>query len=147
MHKTSLNQVVLIGRLGQDPDRRDTTSGTIVVNLSIATTTTRKVEFTDQWSEETEWHKCVAFGKIAEYIHKYGSKGRQCYVIGRLQTKKWTDNAGVDHYTTSVLIDQFQYLDKREQQGQSRSPYQQQETTPETPSYHEPLPPEDDLPF
>lgn len=145
MHKNSLNQVVIIGRLGQDPDRRDTSSGTIVVNLSLATTTTRKVEFTNEWSEETEWHKCVAFGKIAEHIHKYGAKGRQCYLLGRLQTKKWTDKGGVNHYTTSILIDQFQFLDKRDQ-SQPRSPYQQQETIPaeSVPSLPQE---EDDLPF
>lgn len=147
MHKHSLNQVTIIGRLGQAPERRSTTTGLAIANMSVATTTTRKADFSnDQWQEETEWHKCTAFGKQAEYIHRYGSKGRLVYLLGRLQTRKWTDNGGTDHYTTSILVDQFQFLDKGEQ-VQPRSPYQEQETLPESEGSPQPPEKEDDLPF
>ena len=147
MHKHSLNQVTIIGRLGQAPERRSTTTGLAIATMSIATTTTRKVEFaTNEWQEETEWHKCTAFGKQAEYIHRYGSKGRLVYLLGRLQTRKWTDNGGTDRYTTSILVDQFQFLDKNEN-TQSKSPYAQQETIPESTDTHPEPEEEDDLPF
>jgi single-strand DNA-binding protein len=147
MHKNSLNQVVLIGRLGQNPEQRSTTSGMTIANMSIATTTSKKVEFAaNEWTEETEWHRCTAFGKIAEHACRYGAKGRLVYLIGKLQTRKWTDNNGTDHYTTSVLIDQFQFLDKNEN-AQSKSPYVQQETIPDS-TDTPPVPEEeDDLPF
>ena len=147
MHKYSLNQVTLIGRLGQNPELRTTTTGTTIANMSIATTTSRKVDFAqNEWQEETEWHRCTAFGKIAEHIGRYGSKGRLCYLIGRLQTRKWTDNGGTDHYTTSILVDQFQFLDKSEN-SQPRQIYDQQETIPsgqESPALPDE---EEDLPF
>ena len=147
MHKHSLNQVIIIGRIGQDPERRTTTSGLDIANMSVATTTAKKVEFArDEWKEETEWHRCTAFGKIAAYITRFAAKGRLVYLSGRLQTRKWTDNGGTDHYTTSILVEQFQFLDKGDQ-VQPKSPYQDQETLPEA---EEPsIPPEedDDLPF
>ena len=155
MHKYSLNQVVLIGRLGMAPEKRISTSGVVIANISLATTTTRRVEFSDEWSEETEWHKCIAFGKIAEHICNYGDKGRLCNVIGRLQTRKWTDQGGVDHYTTSIIVEQFQFLDKREQQAYvpgnasnkgARSIYPEQETIPD-PDPKDDNYQEEDLPF
>jgi len=147
MHKHSLNQVVLIGRLGQDPEQRATTSGMTVANMSIATTTSKKSDFAPyEWKEETEWHRCTAFGKIAEHVCRYGAKGRLIYVIGKLQTRKWTDNGGTDHYTTSILVYQFQFLDKKENY-QSRSPYPQQETIPEATETQKAQDEEDDLPF
>ncbi|MDZ7795545.1 MAG: single-stranded DNA-binding protein [Candidatus Marinimicrobia bacterium] len=152
MHKYSLNQVVLIGRLGMAPEQRETTSGTVIANISLATTTTRKVEFDpDKWEENTEWHKCVAFGKIAQFICNYGDKGRLCNVIGRLQTRKWTDQGGVDHYTTSIVVEQFQFLDKRDQsyQPQCRQPiYPDHQSIPDRDNDNMDIPQDtEDLPF
>ncbi len=139
MNKNSLNQVVLIGRMGMAPEQRSSTSGMIIANISIATTISKKVEFSEDWTEETEWHKCVAFGKTAEHICKYGDKGRLCNIIGRLQTRKWVDQKGVDHYTTSIIVEQFQFLDKRDQsyrpgeqpKSNQRSVYPEQEVLPD----------------
>lgn len=104
----SINKVVLIGNLGRDPEVRSTQSGGKIVNLSIATSERWKDRNTGEQKERTEWHRVVIFnellGRIAE---QYLKKGSTCYIEGRLQTRKWTDDQGVEKYSTEVILQQY----------------------------------------
>ena len=111
MHKNSMNKVVLVGRLGQNPEQRATPSGTAVTNFSVATNETYKNQ-SGEYQDSTEWHRCVAFGKTAEYIGNFFTKGRLVYIDGRLRTKKWQDKDNVTHYTTEVMVDTAMLLDR-----------------------------------
>jgi len=115
-----INKVTLIGNLGQDPDMRSTASGAAVTNLRIATTERRK-DRDGNWTDHTEWHSVVAFGRTAENVGKYCRKGKQIYVEGRLQTRKWQDRDGRDRYTTEVVADNIRFLGGGAGQGQSQS--------------------------
>jgi single-strand DNA-binding protein len=112
----NLNKVMLIGRLGKDPEVRYTKDGTAVANLRIATS--------EQWSdkagekqERTEWHSVVLWGRQAEIAEQYLGKGRLVYVEGRLETRKWQDQSGADRYTTEIRANMFQMLDRGEGGG------------------------------
>lgn len=105
----SLNKVMLIGRLGRDPELRYTQSNTPVTNLSLATNRVW-TDRNDERQEETEWHRIVIFGKMAEVIERNLSTGRQVFVEGRLQTRQWEDNEGRDRYTTEVVASNVQFL-------------------------------------
>ena len=100
-----VNKVVLIGRLGQDPEMRYFADGTAVCNFSIATSDEWKDKETGEKKEKTEWHRVVVFRRLAEICGKYLSKGRQVYIEGKLQTRKWQDQNGQDRYTTEVVVD------------------------------------------
>ena len=105
----SVNKVILVGRLGQNPEVRYTPSGAAVANFSVAT----NESWTDksgQKQERTEWHRVVVWGKLAELCSQYLSKGRQCYVEGRLQTRQWQDKDGQTKYTTEVQAQTIQFL-------------------------------------
>jgi single-strand DNA-binding protein len=121
-----INKVTLIGNLGQDPDMRSTASGAAVTNLRIATTERRK-DRDGNWTDHTEWHSVVAFGRTAENVGKYCRKGKQIYVEGRLQTRKWQDRDGRDRYSTEVVADNIRFLGggagQGQSQGQSRGNY------------------------
>ncbi len=114
MHKNSMNKVVLVGRLGQNPEQRAIPSGTAVTNFSVATNETRKNQ-NGEYMDSTEWHRCVSFGKTAEYIGNYFTKGRLVYVEGRLRTRKWNDNNNATHYTTEIMVDTAMLLDRAQQ--------------------------------
>ncbi len=94
MQKSSVNKVIIVGRLGQDPDGRFTPQGTAVSNLSIATSESWRGK-DGEIQEKTEWHRAVMFGKMAETANEYMKKGSLVYVEGRLQTRSWEDNNGV----------------------------------------------------
>src|ERR1700751_3162727 len=105
----SVNKVILVGRLGQNPEVRYTPAGAAVANFSVAT----NESWTDksgQKQERTEWHRVVVWGKLAELCSQYLSKGRQCYVEGRLQTRQWQDKDGQTKYTTEVQAQTIQFL-------------------------------------
>ena len=112
MNKASLNKVILIGRLGKDPEQQQTPGGTAIVKFSIATTESRKVG--NEYKDFTEWHNLVAFGSTAEFIGKYIGKGRLVNVEGRLKTSNWESN-GVKHYKTEIMVDSCVLLDKAPQ--------------------------------
>ena len=101
-----LNKVQLIGHLGQDPEMRQTNSGDAVANFSIATSERWKDKAGER-QEKTEWHRVVAFGKLADIIGQYVGKGSKIYVEGKLQTRKWVDNTGADRYSTEVVLTGF----------------------------------------
>jgi len=107
----SVNKVILIGRLGQNPEVRFTPSGQGVANFSVAT----NESWTDkngQKQERTEWHRIVVWGKLAELCQQYLTKGRQVYLEGRLQTRQWQDKDGQTKYTTEVMAQTVQFLEK-----------------------------------
>ena len=112
-----VNKVILVGRLGQDPDVKYTADGRAIANISIATSDTWKDKNTGEKQERTEWHRVVFFDKLAEIVAEYLKKGSQVYVEGKLQTRKWQDKEGHDRYTTEVVVDGFsgtmQMLDSR----------------------------------
>jgi single-strand DNA-binding protein len=113
-----VNKVLLIGHLGRDPEVRYTQSGTAVSNLSLATT--NRIKRGGEYEDVTEWHKIVAWGKLAEICGEYLQKGSKIYVEGRLQTRKWEDREGVDRYVTEVVVSDMVMLDSRNQ-GASQS--------------------------
>ncbi len=131
-----LNKVLLIGRLGQDPEKRITPSGHTVVNISLATTE----YFKDQGGnkqERTEWHRVVFWNKQAELIEQYCKKGSQLYVEGALQTREWQDKDGNRRFSTDVVARQMQFLDSKSKTGTGE--YQQSasannQTPPSQPS-------------
>ena len=110
----TLNKVQLIGHLGRDVELRYMPSGEAVANLAVATSSEWKDRSSGERQQATEWHRCVAFGKLAELIAQFCNKGSNVYIEGKLRTRKWTDNDGGDHYTTEVVADEFINFDKRE---------------------------------
>jgi len=108
-----VNKVILIGNLGQDPETKYMPSGSAVTNLRIATTEVFKDKETGQNQERTEWHSVAMFGKLAEIAGEYLRKGSQCYIEGRLRTRKWTDKQGQDRYSTEIVADNMQMLGGR----------------------------------
>jgi single-strand DNA-binding protein len=106
----TINKVILIGRLGADPDVRYMTDGTPVVNFNMATNEpVRTAE--GAWEERAEWHRIVAYRKLAENMANFLSKGRLVYVEGKLQTRQWQDAQGVKRYTTEILARDIKLMD------------------------------------
>lgn len=118
MASRGINKVILIGNLGQDPEVRYTQSNTAIANISIATSETWKDKQTGENREQTEWHRCVAYRRLAEICGEYLKKGSKVYVEGRLQTRKWQDKDGIERYTTEIVINDLQMLDGRPSGGQ-----------------------------
>lgn len=116
-----INKVILIGRLGRDPEVRYTPDGAAVANFSIATSD----EWTDKASgerkERTEWHRIVAWRKLGEICGEYLSKGRQVYVEGKLQTRSW-EKDGVTRYSTEIVASDVQFLGARDSADTYRPP-------------------------
>ena len=108
----SVNKHVILGNLGQDPEMRYTHSGTAVANLSVATT--NEWGRGDDRQSETQWHRLVAFGKLAEIIGQYLRKGERHYFEGRVQTRKWQDRDGNDRWTTETVITDLVMLSGRQ---------------------------------
>jgi len=114
-----VNKVILVGNLGRDPEVRYTREGTAVANLNVATTETWN-DGSGQRQERTEWHRVVAWGKLAEIAKEYLGKGKQVYIEGRLQTRSWEDKEGVKRYTTEIKADQMVMLGGRGGDGMQR---------------------------
>ena len=110
-----VNKCIIIGNLGRDPEVSFSQSGTAVCNLRVAVGERRKQG--DQWRDHTEWVSVTAFGKTAENIGQYMSKGRQIYVEGRLQTRKYTDKQGVEKWSTEVVAREVLFLGGQGQGG------------------------------
>jgi len=105
----SINKVIIIGRLGQDPEIKYTPSGAAVCNFSVATSESW-TDKSGQKQEKTEWHRIVVWGKLAELSNQYLAKGRQCFVEGSLQTRSWDDQNGNKKYTTEINARNIQFL-------------------------------------
>jgi single-strand DNA-binding protein len=104
----SVNKVILIGNLGRDPEVRHTNDGRPIVNMSVATSESWRDRTSGERREKTEWHRVVIFDeKICEVAQKYLNKGSTVYLEGALQTRKWTDQQGVEKYSTEVVLQRF----------------------------------------
>lgn len=111
-----VNKVILLGNLGKDPELRYTTSQTAVCSFSLATGERRK-DASGNWTDHTEWHNIVTFGKTAENCANFLKKGRQAFIEGRIQTRKWQDKEGKDRYTTEIIANTVQFVGTREGKG------------------------------
>ncbi|MBB1631172.1 single-stranded DNA-binding protein [Cupriavidus sp. UME77] len=110
----SINKVILIGNLGADPETRYLPSGDAVTNIRLATTDRYKDKTSGEMKESTEWHRIAFFGKLAEIAGEYLKKGSQVYIEGRIRTRKWTDQAGAEKYSTEIVAEQMQMLGSRQ---------------------------------
>ena len=125
-----LNKVMLIGRLGADPEIKYSQGGSPIANLRIAT----DESYTDrngQRQEKTEWHTVIAFQRTAEICQQYLHKGSLVYIEGKLQTRKWQDKNGQDRYSTEIRVDRMQMLErKQEDNAHAQQPAQQAHEEP-----------------
>ncbi len=139
-----VNKVILIGHLGADPEMKYTPNGTPVCTFRVATNEAYR-DSSGQWQERTEWHRVVAWAKLAERCGQYLSKGRQVYVEGTLRTRSWEDREGNRRYTTEIVARDVQFLG-----GPGTQPAAEP-LGPEPGGFEEPLPgpppPDDDIPF
>jgi single-strand DNA-binding protein len=108
-----LNKVMLIGRLGADPEVRYMPSGDAITTIRLATSRRWKDRTTGERKEDTEWHRVVFFAGLAKVAGDYLKKGSQCYVEGRIRTNKWQGQDGQDRYTTEIIADEMHMLDSR----------------------------------
>jgi len=116
----SVNKVILVGNLGRDPETRYMPDGAAITNASLATTYGWTDKASGEKKEETEWHRIVFRGRLAEIAGEYLKKGSQVYVEGRLRTRKWQDKEGHDRYTTEIVADAMQMLGSRAGAGEPR---------------------------
>ena len=108
-----VNKVILVGNLGRDPEIKYTASGAAIANITVATSESWNDKQTGEKVEKTEWHRIVAFQRLAEIMGEYLRKGSQVYIEGKLQTRKWQDQSGQDRYTTEVVANDMQMLGGR----------------------------------
>jgi len=114
----SVNKVILVGRLGKDPETRYMTNGEAVTNVTLATSENWK-DKSGEKQEKTEWHNLVFYRRLAEVAGEYLKKGAQIYVEGKLQTRKWQDKEGKDKYTTEIIVNEMQMLGGKSSGGGS----------------------------
>ena len=160
----SINKVILVGNLGQDPEVKYMPSGGAVTNVSIATTDSWTDKSSGQKQDRTEWHRVVFFNRLAEIVGEYLRKGSQVYVEGSLRTRKWQDQNGQDKYTTEIVAREMQMLGSRaggSSDFQKSTPQQQpaqqgggyQQNAPQQAPAQQSTPPQnfdnfdDDIPF
>ncbi len=117
----SVNKVILIGNCGRDPEIRYLPSGQAIASLSIATSTRRKDKNTGESVEDTQWHRATFYDRLAEIVGEYVKKGTPLYVEGRLKYGKYTDQSGVEKYTTDIIVSELQLLGGREGRGEPPS--------------------------
>ena len=132
MARKGINKVIVLGNLGNDPECTYMPNGNAVAKISIATSESWKDKQTGQDQERTEWHRVVFFGKLAEIVGEYLRKGAKVYIEGSLRTNKWQDKDGNDRYTTEIMANEMQMLDRKsdnQQQG-GQQQYQQQSQQP-----------------
>jgi len=142
---SGINKVMLIGRLGQDPEVRYTPDGTAVANFSIATSEEWKDKNSGEKRERTEWHRIVAWRKLGEICGEYLSKGRQVYIEGRIQTRSWEDKDGNKRYTTEIIASDVQFLGGRDSATTAGPSAGAPDTGGQGPSPQGPQ--DDDIPF
>jgi single-strand DNA-binding protein len=116
----SVNKVIVVGNLGRDPETRYMPDGAAITNVSVATSFQWTDKASGEKKEETEWHRVVFRGKLAEVAGEYLKKGSQVYVEGRLRTRKWQDKEGQDRYTTEIVAERMQMLGARAGSGEPR---------------------------
>jgi len=127
-----VNKAILIGNLGREPDIRRTQTGTAVCNFTIATSEKWKDKNSGEMQERTEWHRIVAFGKLAEICGQYLSKGQQVFIDGRLQTRSWEQD-GVPRYTTEIVASEMKMLSNNRRHGKRAVDDEQEAYAPDPP--------------
>lgn len=127
----SVNKVIIVGNIGRDPETRFLPSGDALTNISVATSDRYKDKATGEMKETTEWHRITFFGKLAEIAGQYLKKGSQVYVEGKLRTRKFTDQAGVEKYSTEIVADSMQMLGSKMGDGGGASAPNYQKERPE----------------
>ena len=143
-----VNKVILLGRLGKDPEMRYAPSGTAIATFSMATNHKQKSP-EGEWVDKTEWHNLIAFGKTAEIAGEYLKKGKQLYIEGRLQTSSWEDKQGQKKYKTEIVVSDLQMIGAKGDESIAPSnekvtpAAEQSKAPPKEPAVEE----EDDLPF
>ncbi|MGC4218038.1 single-stranded DNA-binding protein [Citrobacter freundii] len=153
MASRGVNKVILVGNLGQDPEVRYLPNGGAVANITLATSESWRDKATGEMKEQTEWHRVVLFGKLAEVASEYLRKGSQVYIEGQLRTRKWTDQSGVEKYTTEVLVNvggTMQMLGGKQAEGKQAGNIQQQQRTQQQQAQQSNEPTmnfDDDIPF
>lgn len=152
MASRGVNKVIIVGRLGQDPEVRYAPSGSAFANLTVATSEQWRDKQTGEQKEQTEWHRIVLSGNIAKVAGEYLRKGSEVYLEGKLRTRKWIDQSGVEKYTTEVLVGvggTLQMLGgKREGDIQPKRQNSQQQGSQEYPNMEEMAEQyPDDIPF
>tara|TARA_B100001250_G_scaffold97542_1_gene81845 strand:+ start:915 stop:1331 length:417 start_codon:yes stop_codon:yes gene_type:complete len=118
---SSVNKAIILGNLGSDPDIKYTKAGSPVANLSIATSERWKDKETGEQKEQTEWHRVVVFGRLAEIAEQYLKKGSKVFIEGKIQTRDWEDADGNKKYTTEVVAREMTMLDSRASTNSSAS--------------------------
>lgn len=142
----AVNKCIFIGRLTDDPSVRYMPNGDPVANFSIAVNEKYKDKSGEQ-REKTEYIRVVAYRRTAEIIGQYCKKGDQIYIEGKLQTRKWSDKSGQDHYTTEIIADQIQMLGSKEDRGQREQQSEKPGRFPDPQPNHDPQTFDDDIPF
>ncbi|HHM02705.1 MAG TPA: single-stranded DNA-binding protein [Caldithrix abyssi] len=149
MSRGTVNKVILLGRLGKDPEMRYAPSGTAIATFSLATNHRQKNK-DGEWEEKTEWHNILTFGKTAEVAGEYLKKGKLVFVEGRIQTSSWEDDKGQKRYRTEIVAANMQLVGSRgdEQDSSYSAPAPAAEKKPASnPPAAAPADEEDDLPF
>lgn len=126
---SSVNKVILVGRLGKDPETRYMTNGEAVTNFSLATDESWKDKAGEKQSR-TEWHNCTAYRKLAEIISEYLKKGSLIYIEGKIQTRKWQTKEGQDRYTTEIIVNEMTMLGGKQDQRIDSNAHGQPEASP-----------------
>ena len=142
------SMTIIVGNLGADPELKFMPGGDAVLNMSVATSVAWKDKKSGEKRQETEWHRCILFRVQAENAAKFLKKGSKVNIVGRNQTRKWTDKHGVDHYTTEIMVRDIQYLDRAPSSEDDNKPFDDPTNT------GQPAPPpqnfdnfDDDIPF
>lgn len=133
MSSKGVNKVILVGNLGQDPEVRFLPSGEVVANFTVATSESW-LDAQGQPQEHTEWHRLVAFKRLAEIVRDYLHKGSKVYLEGKLQTREWVDQQGQKRYTTEIVCHELQMLDPKPQGGPSYLADQAQQAQQQQPA-------------
>lgn len=133
MSSKGVNKVILVGNLGQDPEVRFLPSGEVVANFTVATSESW-LDAQGQPQEHTEWHRLVAFKRLAEIVRDYLHKGSKVYLEGKLQTREWVDQQGQKRYTTEIVCHELQMLDPKPQGGPSYLADQSQQAQQQQPA-------------
>ena len=153
-----VNKVILVGNLGKDPEIKYTASGAAIANITLATSESWNDKQSGEKVEKTEWHRVVAFQRLAEIMGEYLRKGSQVYIEGKLQTRKWQDQNGQDRWTTEVVANDMQMLGARGGEGGGqpqgggggggfrKNPAPQQQQAPAKPAFDNDFA-DDDIPF
>ena len=122
-----VNRAIIIGNLGNDPEVKYTANSNAIANITVATSESWTDKNTNEKRVETEWHRIVFYGKLAEIAGQYLKKGSKVYIEGKLKTRKWQDQQGVERYTTEIIANEMQMLESKQMDAPNQQPQQPQQ--------------------